>query len=160
MNKKIIAALCFLFATGFILIDQDIYRKAKNMWNSESTIQILIDENDKLYTIIENSMNAREFPEEIYTASWYGPGFHGKISKSGEVFDQNKMTCASTCYPINTLLEVINSENGKSVFVRVTDTGGFEQYGRKLDLSKAAFQKIENPEKGIVKIKIRVLCQS
>lgn len=160
MNKKIIAALCFLAATVFILIDHSIYRKAKNMWNSESIIQVLIEENDKLYTIVENSMNAREFPEEVHKASWYGPGFHGKISKSGEVFDQNKMTCASTCYPMNTLLEVINSENGKSVFVRVTDTGGFEQYGRKLDLSKAAFQKIENLEKGIVKIKIRVLCQS
>ena len=87
-------------------------------------------------------------------ASWYGPGFHGKRTANGEVFNQNAMTTASNSHKMGTKLLVTNIKNGKSVVVRVNDTGGFSKYGRTLDLSKAAFYKIASPGQGVVKVKI------
>jgi rare lipoprotein A len=72
-------------------------------------------------------------------ASWYGPGFHGKKTASGEIFNQNDMTAAHKTLPFGTIVKV--SYNGKSVKVRINDRGPFIK-GRTIDLSKAAAQKI------------------
>lgn len=90
------------------------------------------------------------------TASWYGKGFEGKLTASGYVYDSNQFTCASNDYPFGTVLKVTNKENGKSVLVVVTDRGGFEKYGRKIDLSKAAFSKIASTGHGLIDVKIEV----
>lgn len=91
------------------------------------------------------------------TASWYGKPFHGRLTASGERFNMNDLTCASNSHKIGTKLKVTNKSNGKSVIVRVNDTGGFKKYGRTLDLSRGAFNKIEDINKGLVKINIQVL---
>ena len=91
------------------------------------------------------------------TASWYGKPFHGRLTASGERFNMNDLTCASNTHKMGTKLKVTNKTNGKSVIVRVNDTGGFKKYGRTLDLSRGAFNKIEDINKGLVKINIQVL---
>ena len=91
------------------------------------------------------------------TASWYGPGFHGKRTANGEVFNQNALTAASNSHRMGTNLLVTNVTNGKSVKVKVNDTGGFRKYGRTLDLSKGAFSKIASTNQGIIKVKIQQL---
>lgn len=91
------------------------------------------------------------------TASWYGKPFHGRLTASGERFNMNDLTCASNTHKMGTKLKVTNKSNGKSVIVRVNDTGGFKKYGRTLDLSRGAFNKIEDINKGLVKINIQVL---
>lgn len=91
------------------------------------------------------------------TASWYGIPFHGRLTASGERFNMNDLTCASNTHKMGTKLKVTNKSNGKSVVVRVNDTGGFKKYGRTLDLSRGAFNKIEDINKGLVKISIQVL---
>ena len=91
------------------------------------------------------------------TASFYGERFHLKRTASGEIFDMNKMTCASNTHKLGTKLRVTNKETGKSVVVKVNDTGGFSKYGRTLDLSKAAFSKIADIKHGLVKVDIKVL---
>lgn len=89
------------------------------------------------------------------TASWYGgSSVHGKRTASGEIFNQNALTAASNTHALGSMLKVINPANGKSVIVRVTDTGGFSKYGRTLDLSKGAFSKIANPSKGVIKVEV------
>ncbi len=71
-------------------------------------------------------------------ASWYGPGFAGHRTADGEIFDPNKLTCASPWLPFNTMLRVTDLETGRSVVVRVNDRGPF---GRGvLDLSAHAAQ--------------------
>ena len=73
-------------------------------------------------------------------ASWYGPGFAGHRTADGEIFDPNKLTCASPWLPFNTMLRVTDLATGKSVEVRVNDRGPF---GRGvLDLSAHAAQII------------------
>ena len=74
---------------------------------------------------------------ETGIASWYGPGFHGKATSSGEIYDQHAMTAAHRVLPLGTRVVVTNLENGRSVGVRVNDRGPFVD-GRILDLSYAA----------------------
>ena len=91
------------------------------------------------------------------TASWYGGKFHGRTTASGEIFNKWAMTTASNSHKMGTKLEVTNKDNGKSVIVKVNDTGGFKKYGRTLDLSRGAFAKIADINQGLVKVKIRVI---
>jgi rare lipoprotein A len=74
-------------------------------------------------------------------ASYYGPGFHGKQTASGEIFDQDDYTCAHKSLPFGTKLKVVRVDNGSSVVVRVNDRGPYVD-GRILDLSVAAGKQI------------------
>ena len=76
---------------------------------------------------------------EPVVSSWYGPGFQGALTASGEPFNQWDYTAAHPYLPFGTLLRV--SHNGNSVVVRVTDRGPFVA-GRGLDLSQGAAQAI------------------
>ena len=80
-------------------------------------------------------------PLEKGTASWYGPGFHGRRTANGERFDMNELTAAHPSLPFGTLLEVRSARSGKSVVVRVNDRGPFSK-NRILDLSFAAAREI------------------
>ena len=70
-------------------------------------------------------------------ASWYGPGFHGRKTASGERFNTNELTAAHLSLPFGTKLLVRNERNGKEVVVRVNDRGPYIK-SRIIDLSQAA----------------------
>jgi rare lipoprotein A len=74
-------------------------------------------------------------------ASWYGPGFHGKRTASGERFDTNDMTAAHRTLPFGTRVRVENKSTGRSVVVRINDRGPYA-HGRVIDLSRASAQAI------------------
>lgn len=90
-----------------------------------------------------------------FKASYYHSSFHGKITYSGEIYNENKLTAASNIYPIGTKLKITNIENNKSVIVKINDKGSFRKVT--LDLSKKAFSKIADLRKGVVEIKIKVV---
>jgi rare lipoprotein A (peptidoglycan hydrolase) len=90
---------------------------------------------------------------QVGTASWYGPAYQGKETANGETFDQNQLTAAHPTLPLGTKATVTNLESGKSVNVTITDRGPYEQ-GRKIDLSRAAAQKIGMAKKGVATVKI------
>ncbi|MGN6717541.1 MAG: septal ring lytic transglycosylase RlpA family protein [Candidatus Binatia bacterium] len=54
-------------------------------------------------------------------ASWYGPGYEGHRTATGEVFDPNKLTAASKTLPLGSVVRVTNVRNGRSVNVRIND---------------------------------------
>ena len=74
-------------------------------------------------------------------ASYYGPGFDGKQTASGEIFDQDDYTCAHKTLPFGAKLKVVRKDNGESVEVRVNDRGPYVG-DRILALSAAAGKKI------------------
>lgn len=74
-------------------------------------------------------------------ASWYGPGFHGRYTASGERYDMWAMTAAHRSLPFGTVVEVRNLENGRSVRVKINDRGPFLK-NRIIDLSRAAAEAI------------------
>lgn len=89
-------------------------------------------------------------------ASWYGPGFNGRRSASGEIFNQNAMTAAHRTLPFGTRVRVTNPETGQSVVVRINDRGPFS--GRRvIDLSRAAAGAIGLIPAGVAPVNLEVL---
>lgn len=88
-----------------------------------------------------------------FKASYYADSFQGKMMRNGQVYRSNNLTCASNTHKLGTKLKVTNLDNGKSVIVKVTDTGSFSKVT--LDLSKKAFERIAELDKGIINIKIK-----
>jgi len=116
--------------------------------------------------LITSFNNKKENIKNNKIASWYGKPFHGRVTATGDIYDMNLLTCATTWnaetrrlgYPFGTKLLVTNIKNNKSVIVIVNDTGSFgEKYNRELDLSKAAFAKIADLDTGIIKVNIKKL---
>ena len=75
-------------------------------------------------------------------ASWYGPGFHGRRTASGERFDMNELTAAHRTLPFGTRVRVRNVQNGREVVVRINDRGPQIRH-RIIDLSRAAAAAID-----------------
>ena len=92
---------------------------------------------------------------QVGTASWYGPGFHGKKTASGERFDQNKLTAAHRSLPLDTVVKVTNLENGKAVKVSINDRGPYVGK-RVIDLSHAAARKLDMTDDGTARVRIEV----
>lgn len=77
-------------------------------------------------------------------ASWYGPGFHGRRTSSGESYDQNGMTAAHRTLPLGTWVEVRNLETDRTVVVRINDRGPFKDPDERIiDVSYAAARTLE-----------------
>jgi rare lipoprotein A len=85
------------------------------------------------------------------TASWYGPGFHGRKAASGETYNQNAMTAAHKTLPFGTKLRVTNEKTGKSVTVKINDRGPYHG-SRVIDLSKAAATQLGILQAGTGKV--------
>lgn len=89
-------------------------------------------------------------------ASWYGPGFHGNQSASGERYNQNAMTAAHRNLPFGTRVQVTNLDNGRSVVVRINDRGPYA-HGRVIDLSAAAARILGVMQTGVAPVRLDVL---
>ncbi len=92
-------------------------------------------------------------------ASWYGPGFNGKRTSNGEIYNMYAMTAAHRTLPFGTRVRVLDLENGRSVVVRINDRGPFVA-GRIIDLSKAAAQVIHMDGTALVRLEILGLGQN
>jgi rare lipoprotein A len=106
----------------------------------------------KTYCVRENAYGF----VQVGIASWYGPGFHGSRTASGEIYDMYKFTAAHKTLPLGTYVKVINLENGRSVVVKINDRGPFVK-GRIIDLSYAAAKKLGMLKKGTALVKIIAL---
>ena len=92
--------------------------------------------------------------DEVGYASWYGPGFHGKKTANGEIFNQNLISAAHRTLPLPSIVKVTNLENGKVLsFVRVNDRGPFAD-NRIIDLSFAAASVLGFVNKGTAKVRV------
>jgi len=95
---------------------------------------------------------------QVGVASWYGPGFHGKRTASGERFDQNDLTAAHRKLPLGSEVKVTNLDNGRSIVVEINDRGPYAK-GRVIDLSKAAARRLGIMEDGVGKVRIEATRQ-
>ena len=89
-------------------------------------------------------------------ASYYGKGFDGKKTASGEIFDKDDFTCAHRTLPFGTKLKVVRKKTGASVVVRVNDRGPFAKK-RVLDLSEAAGKKLGLDKAGHAQVTATVI---
>jgi rare lipoprotein A (peptidoglycan hydrolase) len=113
----------------------------------------------------QNQQNLGNFAltgkENSGKASFYGGPtdtyWEGRKTASGERFDSNLMTAASNTIPLGTYVRVTNNNNGKSVIVKINDTGGFGSLGRIIDLSAGAMKELGGISSGVVPVKVEVL---
>lgn len=89
-------------------------------------------------------------------ASWYGPGFHGKPTASGVIYDQHELTAAHQTLPLGTRVIVTNLQNSASMELTINDRGPFAK-GRILDLSYAAAQALGAVGPGTIPVRIEVI---
>jgi rare lipoprotein A len=89
-------------------------------------------------------------------ASWYGPGFAGRRTASGEVFDPSDLTAAHRTLPFGTRVRVTDLETGATVEVRINDRGPFLP-GRVIDLSRAAAVALDSVRRGVIDVRVDVL---
>lgn len=93
---------------------------------------------------------------EVGIASWYGPGFHGRPTASGERYDQWALTAAHRTLPMGTQVRVTSLENARAVGVRINDRGPFVD-GRVIDLSRAAAERLRMIGPGLMRVRVEVL---
>lgn len=99
-------------------------------------------------TLIANSFGGQ--------ASWYGPGFHGRLTANGEIYNQNAMTAAHPSLRFGTRVRVTNLNNGRSVIVRINDRGPYAG-GRVIDLSAAAARSLNMINTGVAPVEVTIL---
>jgi len=87
-------------------------------------------------------------------ATWYGPGFHGRRTASGERFNRHAFTLASRGLPMQTLVRITNLRNGRSAMGRVNDRGPYS-HGAIVDLSEALARRVGL--RGTSRVRIQVL---
>lgn len=95
---------------------------------------------------------AEEMPDGL--ASWYGPGFAGKRTASGERFDPTEYTAAHRTLPFGS--RVLVKHKGRSVVVRINDRGPFHG-NRVIDLSQAAAEEIGIRRAGHGRVELALL---
>jgi rare lipoprotein A (peptidoglycan hydrolase) len=89
----------------------------------------------------------------VTLASWYGPGFVGQRTASGEVYHRDDLTAASRSLPLGTRVQVTNLNSGRSVVVRINDRGPYVR-GRGIDLSQRAAERIGLNHSGVARVSV------
>lgn len=92
---------------------------------------------------------------EFGLASFYADKFNGRVTASGEIFDQDKLTAAHRTLPFGTTVKITNTANNKTVTVTINDRGPFVN-DRVIDLSKKAAQILDFVNQGVAQVKIEV----
>lgn len=128
-RKNVLNPLCVLFAAVFCIISAAC--------ESPRVIKHPVSRGDTYY----------------YYVTFYGDEYNGKNMANGEPFSNDAMTCAAKGFPFGTVLEVQSLDTGKKVEVTVTDRPGKEV----VDLTKKAFDEIDNAAKGKIRAKIKVV---
>ncbi|HXZ01405.1 MAG TPA: septal ring lytic transglycosylase RlpA family protein [Stellaceae bacterium] len=103
-------------------------------------------------------LDAVQAADQVGIASWYGNQHQGRLTASGERFDERKLTAAHRTLPLDTKLKVTNLENGKSVEVKVNDRGPYIA-GRVLDLSTQAAKMLGMDKEGLALVRIEIVQQ-
>jgi len=107
--------------------------------------------------LAERYARARALSVQQGSASYYSDAFAGRNTASGTPYQPHGFTCAHRNLPFGTVLRVTRTDNGQSVYVRVTDRGPYGPRGRILDLSRAAAERLEMMRAGVVKVKAEVV---
>ncbi len=90
---------------------------------------------------------------EVGMASWYGPGFHGKKTANGDVFNKWDLTAAHRTLPMYSKVWVTNVKTGKKIMVTINDRGPFAK-DRIIDLSKKAAIELGFKDKGVAEVHV------
>ncbi len=134
-----------------VLLDEEALLEDAD-YNPDITHKYQYKVRGKHYKVFKSSDNF----QQTGSASWYGPGFHGKKTANGEIYDMYEMTAAHKTLPLDTLVQVTNLSNRRKVIVRINDRGPFHG-GRIIDLSKAAAEELDIIKSGYATVHIKTI---
>jgi rare lipoprotein A (peptidoglycan hydrolase) len=158
--RIVLALLIPLVVTGWVFsadkqtkqeaekIAEKVRRKAELSEKAEGTQDLIKDK-----VTVKTGETGQPVVEQVGEASFYGPGFHGKKTATGEKFDQDELTAAHPTLPLGTNATVTNLETGSSVEVEINDRGPYTK-GRDIDLSKGAAKELGMTKDGVAPVKI------
>lgn len=106
----------------------------------------------KHYEVLESAVGY----DQVGLASWYGEGFHGRTTSSGEIYNMYTLTAAHKTLPIPSYARVTNRENGLATIVRINDRGPFHA-SRIIDLSYASAVKLGFADVGTASVRVESL---
>ncbi|MGN6736023.1 MAG: septal ring lytic transglycosylase RlpA family protein [Candidatus Binatia bacterium] len=129
-------------------IAEKVKQKAERSEKAEGRQNLVKDK-----VTVKKGEDGQPIIEQRGEASYYGPGFQGKKTATGQKFDQNQPTAAHPALPLGTKATVTNLENGKSVDVKINDRGPYVK-GRDIDLSKSAAKDLGMTKQGVAPVKI------
>ena len=92
----------------------------------------------------------------VGNASWYGPGFNGRKTANGEIFDTEALTAAHPHLPFGSWVRVVNTRNGKFELVRINDRGPYQE-GREIDVSYRVARKIGLIHAGVSQVRLELM---
>jgi len=92
------------------------------------------------------------------TASWYGPGFDGRTTASGQPYDMYAATAAHPWLPLGSMVRVVNLRTGESQIARINDRGPY-MGDRELDVSYILASRLSMLEPGTASVRIELLEQ-
>ena len=92
----------------------------------------------------------------VGNASWYGPGFHGRKTASGERYDCEALTAAHPTLPFGSVLRLVNPRTGRFEVVRINDRGPYQE-GREIDVSYRVARKIGLVNSGVSRVRLELL---
>ena len=90
-------------------------------------------------------------------ASFYGDGFAGEKTASGEIFNPREMVAAHRTLPLGTRVNVTNLANGNRVTLRVIDRGPYVGRNTIIDVSEGAARRLGFIKEGRVRVRVEVL---
>lgn len=106
-----------------------------------------------------NYRNVPVVDSAIGHASFYADKFIGKKTANGEIFSQDKLTCAHNTYPFGSKVRVTNLKNGKTVILKVNDRL-HHRNPRLVDLTRAGAAKLGFNRSGIIKVRVELITPS
>ena len=127
--------------------------------NATPRLEPLRNAANKPYTVLGMSFtpmtNLQPFKQEGI-GSWYGTKFNGLKTSNGDTYDMFAMTAAHPTLPLPCYVRVTNTQNNRSVIVRVNDRGPFHN-GRIIDLSFTAAYKLGYVDKGSSPVRVELI---
>ncbi len=90
------------------------------------------------------------------TASWYGPGFDGRKTANGEIYDMQGLTAAHLTLPFGSLVRLVNQRTGRSQLVRINDRGPYVE-GREIDVSYGVACRLGMQDQGLARVRLELL---
>ncbi len=110
------------------------------------------------YRSVDGTAGAMDYGTKTWRgiASYYHDTFEGRLTASGEIFRQNRLTAAHPFLPMGTIVRVVNLQNGRSTVVRINDRGPHVP-GRIIDLSRAAAIELGIVETGTAEVEVSIV---
>lgn len=146
ISKKIALAAAITFALSNI-------GGAAIAANAASSVKQSADGGDDDNKPVKAAAKNKTFSGNV---SWYGPGFDGRLTASGERFNMMKLTAAHLKLKFNTKVLVEDPRTGNTVIVRVNDRGPYHAK-RVMDLSKGGAMKLGTISRGVTYVDCMIL---